>query len=419
MNLSILLLTAQVVAASAGAPAAITPEHQPAPPTLTLAAAVTQARTASPRRRAAMLVADGARDAVRFAGKLANPVFELRTENWNGSDRALAPDLDTFAVLTQPVELGGKRGLRRQLAESDSDVASRALASLERALALDTVRAYVQALKARALVEALTSNRAALSALVDSMVLRVREGYSAEADLLKFRTEAARVDADIARARLELDRGLADLTVATGASALIRAAQLVEPPPLPVPPPDAGAIAAAVARHPDVLEAAANVARARRLTAYERARQLPDALVSGGYKRTAGFDTLVLGVSLAVPIFDRNGASVARSVGIEQGAAAARDALVHRFTNDAEALIRAAETIAERAGKAAQELLEPAEVVRRAALTAFQEGTADVLKLIDAERVYTDVHRTAIDLRLDALLATIEARFALGEETIP
>jgi hypothetical protein len=41
------------------------------------------------------------------------------------------------------------------------------------------------------------------------------------------------------------------------------------------------------------------------------------------------------------------------------------------------------------------------------------------MKLIDAERVYADVNRAAIELRLDALLTTIEARFAIGEETIP
>ena len=41
------------------------------------------------------------------------------------------------------------------------------------------------------------------------------------------------------------------------------------------------------------------------------------------------------------------------------------------------------------------------------------------MKLIDAERVYADVNRAAIELRLDALLTTIEARFAIGEEMIP
>ena len=66
-----------------------------------------------------------------------------------------------------------------------------------------------------------------------------------------------------------------------------------------------------------------------------------------------------------------------------------------------------------------QELLEPATGVRNAALATFREGTADVLKLIDAERVFADVRRAALELRLEALNTTLEARFALGLEDLP
>jgi cobalt-zinc-cadmium efflux system outer membrane protein len=424
MTVTVLLLAAQLAATAAGAPppAPAPPELAPAQtavPPLTLAAAVTQARTASPRRRAAASAADGARDALRLAGRLPNPIVDLRTENWSPSRRAASPQVDVFAVVSQPLELGGQRAIRRQLAAAESGAASTALVSLERELALDTVRAYVHALKARALVETLSANREGLAMLVASVDRRVSEGYSPEADLLKFKTEAARVDGDVARARLEMERSLSALSVVMGAERAIQPSQLVEPPPLPAPAATADAIAASLARHPDVLTAAAGVERARQLTAYERARRLPEPLITGGYKRTAGFDTLVVGVSLAVPLFDRNGVAVAQAVAREQGLAADRDVLVYQLTSDAAALIRAAQTMSERAVRAPDELLAPAEDVRRAARAAFREGAADVLKLIDAERVYTEVHRAAIELRLDALLTAIEARFAIGEEAIP
>ena len=41
------------------------------------------------------------------------------------------------------------------------------------------------------LVATLTSNREGLAAIIETMARRVEEGYCAEADLLKFRTEAA------------------------------------------------------------------------------------------------------------------------------------------------------------------------------------------------------------------------------------
>jgi cobalt-zinc-cadmium efflux system outer membrane protein len=386
---------------------------------LTLSAAVTEARTSSPRRRGAVFVADGARDAARAAGRLPNPVFELRTENWSPSTRAASPALDVFAVITQPLELGGKRSIRRRLAESEHGVAVAALRSLDTEIALETVRAYVRALRARARVETLAGNHEGLATLVANVGRQVGEGYTAEADLLKFMTEAARVDGEIARARLELDRSLSALAILTGAAAPIRAAQLVEPPAVPLPAFDAAAVAAAVARHPRVRAAAAGLELARQVTALERASRLPDPLVTGGYKRTAGFDTAVLGVMVSVPLFDRSRASIARSEGLERGAAADRDALAQQLARETEAMMQAAETIAARAARAPQELLAPAGEVRRAALAAFREGAADALKLIDAERVYADARQTVTDLRLDALLTAIEARFALGEEAVP
>jgi cobalt-zinc-cadmium efflux system outer membrane protein len=420
MPLPLLILLAQLAVLPAGAPPSPSASgtlRQDAP--LTLSTAVALARTASPRRRAASLAADGAREAVRFAGRLPNPVFDLRTENWTASDRPGAPDIDIFAVASQPIELGGKRGVRRQLASADSGVANTALASLERALALETVRAYVRALKARALVETLSANRDGLATLIASVDRRVEEGYSPEADLLKFKTEAARVDGDMTRARLELERSLTTLTVTIGASPPIHAAQLIEPTALEPPALSPAALAASITRHPAVLAATAGVERARQLAAYERARRLPEPLVIGGYKRTQGFDTAVLGVSVMLPLFDRNDASVARTLANERAAAADRELLVYELTNDAAALIGASHTISARAALAAEDLLKPAEDVRRTALAGFREGATDVLKLIDAERVYADVRRVAIELRLDALLTTLEARFAVGEETIP
>jgi cobalt-zinc-cadmium efflux system outer membrane protein len=381
--------------------------------------AVARARTDSPRRRGAAIAVDGARAAADAAGRLTNPLFELRSENWSWSSSPGAPDLDFFAVASQPIELGDKRGIRKRLALAQGEIAGASLAVLDRALALETVRAYVRALKARAVFDTLAANREGLTTIVASVERRVAEGYSAEADLLRFKTEAARVDGDAARARLELERSLAALAYAIGATAPLPASALVEPAPLEPPALAGEKLAAAVGRTPEVLAAEAVAERAREQAAYERARRLPEPIVTGGYKRTAGFDTAVLGVSVVLPLFDRNQSAAARAHGEERSAAAERDALVFQLTSDAAALIRAAGELTHRARLTPAELLAPAEEVRRAARAAFREGTADVLKLIDAERVYADVRRAAIELRLDALLATLEARFAVGEETIP
>lgn len=389
----------------------------PPPPTLTLAAAVAQARAASPLRQPARSLLDGTARAAMLAGRPLNPLLELRTENWGPGTSRLP--LDIFATLTQTVEMGGKRTARLGVATAERDVAEANLALVDRQLAVRTVGLYVQALRARGVLEALRLNRDGLGTLIASVRRRVEEGYSAESDLLRFETEAARVDIDIARASLDLERSLASLGMVIGAQVPIAAAQLVEPATVAPPSGDSARVAAAIARHPEVLAADSRVTRARGQAAFERARKLPDPMVTAGYKRTAGFDSAVAAVTMSVPVFERNGAAIARAAGEQSAAAAERDAIARRLTSEGTALIDAARTLGARSERARTELLEPAAAVRNAALSTFREGTTDVLKLIDSERVYADVRRAALELRLEALLAAIEARFALGEESIP
>ena len=63
-------------------------------------------------------------------------------------------------------------------------------------------------------------------------------------------------------------------------------------------------------------------------------------------------------------------------------------------------------------------MLRPAETVRNAARAAFREGSSNILNLVDAERVYLEARREALQVKLDALAAGIEVRVLLGEEVV-
>ena len=112
---------------------------------------------------------------------------------------------------------------------ADRDVAAAGLAVVDRRLVLQTVALYLQAVRARGVLATLTANRDGLTTLVDAMRRRVEAGTAAESDLLRFEAEAARIDIDIARATLDLERSLGTLTVVVGAPRRIEAAQLSEP----------------------------------------------------------------------------------------------------------------------------------------------------------------------------------------------
>lgn len=388
------------------------------PPALTIAQAVTQARASSPLRKAPLTLIQGLTDAERLSGRLLNPLVDVRVENFTLAGQSPLPN-DVFAIVSQPVELGGKRGLRLNVASADLNVARTGLQIADWQIALRTAHLYLQALKARGLLDTLTANRESLTTLVDTMRRRVEEGLAAEADLLKFETESARMDIDIARAAVELERSLSVLSYIIGAATPLDAAQLVEPPSIEPPRVEMSSLPGAVARHPELQQAVARYERLQQGAALERARRLPDPVVTAGYKRTAGFDTAVAGVTMTIPLFDRNGSASAKAEGEARAAAAEREALATRLVSDAAALLATAQVLSDKSKRVEKELLTPADVVRNAARASFQEGSADVLRLIDAERVYSDVRRTALELRLEALAAVLDARFAIGEETIP
>ena len=386
------------------------------PPPLALADAIAQARSSSPMRSSSENLANGSTEAARLAGRILNPLFDVRVENLSGE-----PSLqrDVFAVVGQPIELGGKRQLRAGIANADRDLALAGLRSTDAQISLRTAQLYVNALKARGLLEAQTAIRDGLDALIVTLRRRVEEGYAPEADLLKFETESARMDIEMARARLDLERSLSALTYLIGATVPVVASQLVEPMTVAAPTVDATSITTMIAGHPEVVAAGARAQRAGQVAALEHARRLPDLLVSVGYKRTSGFDTAVAGVSLNLPLFERNASAAAKALGEERAAAAEREALKGRLASDAAALVLTAQALAGRSARVDAELLAPADAVRNAALASFQEGRSDVLRLLDAERVYGEVRRTILELRLDALVAALEARFALGQEMLP
>ena len=423
--LSTFLVAVSLAAGPLPAPAQEAPAGSSATVTLEQAVATVLAR--SPGRQSAQAKRDAARKAAESAGAWPNPTIEVRSENWTfGSwpwtpppDPGAPPGLDFFTVLTQPVELGGQRGKRIGIAQAERDAADAAMAQVDRALVMETVRLFMDAVRSREWLRALDSNREGLDTLLRAMSSRVREGYAAEADLAKFQAESARVQTQVLRARLDLARSLAHLGSLMQEPLPLPADQLAEPALGPVPAGDPGGLAAqAAARSPEVLAAKARSARATQALSLERARRYPDLNVAGGYKRTAGFDTAVAGLMIAIPLFDRNNQAVALAAGDHAAALSDVAAAEARALADARVVFDAAATLGTLAARVDDDLLRPAELVRTAARSAFREGATDILALVDAERVYVDARREAVQLKLDAIAAALEARLLLGEEIV-
>ncbi len=310
---------------------------------LTLAEALTRARTDSPVLAAVRARIDGAREARLRAGRPLNPFVELRSENWASGAPGGLP-LDIFATVTQTVELGGKRDARRAVADAaiGSAAAVEALAWREIARAVTTD--YLAALRYRDQARALAAHADSLTEATRVMGRRVDVGSAPEAELLKLRTEEARAVVTRTRAELAAARALATLGAALG---MDLAADVLQRPAVPATP----AETTVPATHPELVAAASAIATARATLALERARGVPDVAVNAGVKRTSGFNTGVAAVTVPIPLFDRNGVVRALAEGQLRAAEQERAATERRLRGTLAATRAAAITLTNRAAR--------------------------------------------------------------------
>jgi outer membrane protein TolC len=322
--------------------------------------------------------------------------------------------MDAFAFFTQPFELGQKRQRRADFAAANLRRAELERELLAKQIAARVRDSYWRAAGAQKIHELLLETVANFENIVRYHEVRVREGAMAEADLLKVRIEggrlaiaanAAALDAERARIQLQRDMGQLDFPPV----------RLTEPLDAGVAPP-AATIERAIEQRTEIklVRQARDTAEAQfRL---QQANARPDLDVAFGYKRTAGFSSLLGGVQFILPLANRNQGNIAAAqaeMRVADSELAAATALVRAEVRAAEADVEARYRLIARMLRG---LVERAAESSRIAQAAYREGGSDLLRLLDAERARIDLetlyYRTLADYRQS--VAALEA--AMGIE---
>ena len=116
---------------------------------------------------------------------------------------------------------------------------------------------------------------------------------------------------------------------------------------------------------------------------------------------------MIAGVSVTLPLFDRNQGAVQRATA-ERVAAEQELAWATRTVNaEVQTSFAAAERLRARAADVQDTVVERAESARAVALAAYREGATTVLQVIDASRALADARLSSARL----LLAERQSRF--------
>jgi cobalt-zinc-cadmium efflux system outer membrane protein len=396
------------LAALAMAPARAQPPVEP-PGALTLATARTLAQAFHPAIAAAQHELDAAGGAQLQAGARPNPELALLVEDTRSATRA------TTVQINQPIELGGKRDARLAVAGRAREQAAAALVAARADAGASAAAAFDEVLGAQDALALAVSTRdvaARTGAVADK---RVAAGKASPVEATRARIGMAEADAALAQAAGLLQAARRSLAATWGAlEARFGHAEGSLATPVRLPP--VATLLARLEQSPRLAQLRLELDRRGAQVALERARRTPDITLSAGMKRDAqlGRDQAVFGVSIPLPLFDRNqgnlmeAASRAARAGVDADAGKA---------DAANALLQAYDAWTVAAGQAAlyrDQVLPSARSAVDATARGFEYGKFPFLDVLDAQRTLIGASERQLRAQRDARRALADIERLLG-----
>ncbi len=351
------------------------------------------------------------------AGKALNPTLNFQWENlraWQQPRFRTWQESDIFGYLEQEWELFGKRRRRVEQASAQLKVAELERELARRQVSLGVKQAYWQALAAQHCLRLFEENLVNFQKIIAYHESRVREGAMAEADLIRVRLEGERLALDRNEASLAAARARMKLQLAMGEQSF-PPVTLTEPLPEKLPDPAFALDAAeAVERRVEVRIRQAALEESAAATALARANARPNLTLAAGYKRSGPYNTVSLGAQVPLHIRDRSEGSIAAASAGERYAATLLRASQQAVLAEAEAALESYRIYRRQLEHTLPALREQALETASIAEAAYREGGADLLRLLDAQRVRIEAQQLYVEARVNYELAIVELEQALG-----
>jgi outer membrane protein TolC len=401
---------------------AIDHAHRNNPDALTAAQRIAQAEAALEEATATFWpqLQLGARYAVTdnpaavFANLVNQEVLDFQNTDFNDLDTI--DDLNLSARIDLPLYAGGARFASRRAAAAGREAAEQSSVAIRRELGLQTARAYLSVLRARAFVDAAEAAVEAFEANLSTAERRFEAGTLLKQDLLDVEVRLSRAREDLVRARNGEALALRALANVMGRPADAPPPELSESDPALAVPADAREVdrAEIEALEHRLEQAAAGINRAR-------AGYIPTVGAFSTFMYDKGFIengsrfSYMAGLALEWKVFDGLGtpARVERARA-ELGATeqALRKTRLGISLQVEQARIRL-EDATERLAVTEREI-ELAEESAQLTRDRFEEGLAIATQLIDAETALTAARVRRADSQIERLIAIAALRRALG-----
>lgn len=408
------------VLAAATAPEPLSAANAPTGELLTLQSALDRALQFSPVLTAYSEESLARAAEISQASRWINPELSIEVENVAGSGAYSGFDAaETTLQLSQQLELGHKRQLRRGVAEVEHDRARHDLELARLDVQARVARHFLAVLGAQEHLKLAEEQIALATQTLAAVEEKIAAGKAPTVEKYRFQS---------ALAEARLDRDKATLTLATTrqtlaghlgleASVLGRVSgDLSILPPLPA----SSEIEAQTGQHPELVRRQLDSEARRRELALARANRFVAPTVGVGLRNFNDSDdnALLFGLSLPLPLFDRNQENIqAASSRLAAAQAQAVNGLLESRAGLAESWQSLAASSAEAQALRA-EILPSAQQTFEAASYGYQSGKFGVLEVLEAQQTLIEVRERYLEVLTSAQLAAVELNRLLGRTPV-
>lgn len=289
---------------SAGAAAMLAAQKEPTSE-LTLQQALDLAVEANPDLAIARRELDAVAATRVQAAVIPNPELSVDVEDTRSQSR------QTTYWLGQPLELGGKRGARIESAERARDVAGAEVGMRLAEVRAAVIQRFYEVLSAQERLRLAQNSMQLANRGLDVASRRVQAGKVSPVEETRARVAASGARIELSQAGADLSNARKQLAALWG-NPMPRFGDAVGTLEILPVLPSLDALKQRLAQAPEAVRAKREIDRREALLQLEMAKRWPNLVVRGGVKRSElTHDSVnVVGLSVAIPIFDRNQGNV-------------------------------------------------------------------------------------------------------------
>lgn len=360
------------------------------------------------------------------AGEITAALRPNPTANYNASNIGGVPgqfgDIDHSVGLQATIETAGKRERRIEFSKAATAVTGYELDDLRRLTTLQVKTAFIGVLAGRAKLTLAQENLKNLDEVERLQKLRAVKGEISELELLRIQGQRLGFESDAADAKLAVRTAKIMLRQVVSQERLAEDFDVYGD----LQPRSPGSLdlstlhKRALAARPDILAADQAADRSRADLRLAEAKAVPDLQPQVSYNDTHDNGQYAsVGLSVALPIFDRNQGEIARAKADIERYARLADAARAQVIADVDAAVATCKIARDKYVLIRDKFLGKARTARDRLNSTYRKGESSLLDYLDAERTYRETAKAHIAALSDYLVALAQLDAATGAPVEP